>query len=200
MNENDLRVIKTRENIEATFLHMMKEKDFSQITLSDLIKECRIAKGTFYYHYKDKYDLVEQVMKEQFRNYDELLVHHLHNSEESTDSIDAIFAVLMEITNNYIVLLPIRTAELDAKQELNNFLSSRLLRILETSETKKISNPEQVSKLIAAMMIVQMEMMYNQESKPGKMFLDNIAGVIHYLQFMLQSVPNVLNEKTDSKN
>lgn len=61
MNENDLRVIKTRERIEAAMLELLQAKPLEKITVTELAKTAQINKGTFYLHYQDILDLYRQV-------------------------------------------------------------------------------------------------------------------------------------------
>ena len=62
--KEDLRVIKTKENIKKSMLHLLKKYAFKDITMSMLVDECRINKTTFYRHYSDKYDLIEKISKD----------------------------------------------------------------------------------------------------------------------------------------
>lgn len=64
MNQNDLRVIKTKKNIESALIALLKEKAFSAITVQDILNKALINRTTFYKHYQDKYQLVER-MNEQ---------------------------------------------------------------------------------------------------------------------------------------
>ena len=57
----DLRVQKTRENIRSHFLQLLRTCPFQEITVKQLIQECRINRSTFYRNYEDKYDLLEPV-------------------------------------------------------------------------------------------------------------------------------------------
>ena len=59
--KEDLRVIKTKDNIKNSMLHLLKKYEFKDITMSMLVDECRINKTTFYRHYSDKYDLIEKI-------------------------------------------------------------------------------------------------------------------------------------------
>lgn len=60
MNENDLRVIKTRERIEAAMLELLRTKPLEKITVTELARVAMINKGTFYLHYQDIPDLYQQ--------------------------------------------------------------------------------------------------------------------------------------------
>lgn len=63
-NKTDLRVIKTKATIRKAFLDLLKEKDFDNIMISDITNAAMINRGTFYLHYKDKYDLMESLENE----------------------------------------------------------------------------------------------------------------------------------------
>lgn len=64
MNQNDLRVIKTRKNIEESFIFLLKQKDFCKITVQDILNTALINRSTFYKHYEDKYQLAETLCNE----------------------------------------------------------------------------------------------------------------------------------------
>ena len=59
--KTDIRIVKTRRAIQAAFLELMKEKGFAAVTVKDIIQEAEINRSTFYAHYEDKYDLLENI-------------------------------------------------------------------------------------------------------------------------------------------
>ena len=59
--KTDLRVIKTRKNIRDAYLRLLKEKDFEELTVNEILAEAMVNRSTFYAHYRDKYDLRDQV-------------------------------------------------------------------------------------------------------------------------------------------
>ena len=60
MKKNDLRVIKTKNILYSTLLELMKEKQFEEIKVSDICSHALINRSTFYSHYNDKYELLEE--------------------------------------------------------------------------------------------------------------------------------------------
>ena len=58
--KKDLRIIKTRKALYNAFEELMKSKPFEQIKVSDICNEALINRSTFYDHYADKYDLLEE--------------------------------------------------------------------------------------------------------------------------------------------
>lgn len=59
--KTDIRIVKTRRAIQTAFLKLMKEKGFAAITVKDIIQEAEINRSTFYAHYEDKYDLLNNI-------------------------------------------------------------------------------------------------------------------------------------------
>lgn len=55
--KKDLRIIKTRKNLYESLLHLLKEKTFEEIKVSDICENALINRSTFYAHYNDKYEL-----------------------------------------------------------------------------------------------------------------------------------------------
>lgn len=56
----DRRIVRTKRLIRDTFTELMGEKGFEGITIHELAAKADINRGTFYLHYKDKHDLLEQ--------------------------------------------------------------------------------------------------------------------------------------------
>ena len=49
----------TKRALEASLKNLLLQKPLSKITISDITEDCGISRMTFYYHFKDIYDLVE---------------------------------------------------------------------------------------------------------------------------------------------
>lgn len=49
----------TKRALEASLKNMLLKKPLDKITIADLAEDCGISRMTFYYHFKDIYDLVE---------------------------------------------------------------------------------------------------------------------------------------------
>ena len=49
----------TKRALEASLKKLLLQKPLSKITVSDLTEDCGVSRMTFYYHFKDIYDLVE---------------------------------------------------------------------------------------------------------------------------------------------
>lgn len=60
----DLRVRRTRKLLRQAFIELTVEKGFSILTVRDITERAMVNRSTFYRHYLDKYDLLEQYMNE----------------------------------------------------------------------------------------------------------------------------------------
>lgn len=49
----------TQKAILSTFQDMLEEMPFDKITVSAIVKRCEISSNTFYYHFRDIYDLLD---------------------------------------------------------------------------------------------------------------------------------------------
>lgn len=57
---------KTKQLIQASFMQILETKSFDAITIGDITKQAQINRGTFYLHYLDKFDLLEQIEQQLF--------------------------------------------------------------------------------------------------------------------------------------
>ena len=51
----------TKKLIYYAFIDLLHTKPFDKITVRDIVEACEINRNTFYYHYSDIYDLLEEV-------------------------------------------------------------------------------------------------------------------------------------------
>lgn len=69
---NDRRAKRTKKMIRNALSELIEEKGYNNISITDLTTRADINRGTFYLHYIDKYDLLEQVEDEVIQEiYDE---------------------------------------------------------------------------------------------------------------------------------
>lgn len=49
----------TKRALEASLKNLLLQKPLDKITINDIAEDCGISRMTFYYHFKDIYDLIE---------------------------------------------------------------------------------------------------------------------------------------------
>ena len=54
----------TKRAMAASLKNLLLQKPLTKITINDIAEDCGISRMTFYYHFKDIYDLVEWVCVE----------------------------------------------------------------------------------------------------------------------------------------
>lgn len=59
--KTDARVRYTQMMIRQSFFALLKEKPLNRITVKEICERSEINRATFYHHYKDPYDLLEQI-------------------------------------------------------------------------------------------------------------------------------------------
>lgn len=55
----------TERVITETFMKLLNERPLEKISVKDIVEECGISRNTFYYHYQDIYDLLEDIFETQ---------------------------------------------------------------------------------------------------------------------------------------
>ncbi|MGA4719868.1 TetR/AcrR family transcriptional regulator [Fictibacillus nanhaiensis] len=79
--KHDLRIIRTKKLIRDAFLELISQKGFTSITVQDIADTATIGRGTFYLHYKDKYDLLDQLTDQTLTKLSELIQPSFHFRE-----------------------------------------------------------------------------------------------------------------------
>lgn len=96
--KQDRRVRKTKKQLRLGLTKLMQEKSINEITVRELADEVDINRGTFYIHYKDVYDMVDQIEKEIFEEFSEIITENFSKPIEKKPFpfLKAIFNFLAE--------------------------------------------------------------------------------------------------------
>ncbi|WP_238656155.1 TetR/AcrR family transcriptional regulator [Paenibacillus piscarius] len=97
VNQEDPRVLRTRQLIRTAFRDLLQKKGFDAITIKDIAQEATINRATFYAHFEDKYALLDEVTEQAFH---ERIPEQVVNAEEFTDDI---CGQLIIMTHQYII-------------------------------------------------------------------------------------------------
>ncbi len=65
--QEDKRVLKTKKNLKQTLIKMLAKKSFEKISVKEICEVSQTSRITFYAHYKDKYDLVDDISKDMIK-------------------------------------------------------------------------------------------------------------------------------------
>lgn len=64
-NSRDRRVTRTRENLKGALISLLEKRSYSDITINDISNYADCNRVTFYAHYRDKDDLLEDLIDEK---------------------------------------------------------------------------------------------------------------------------------------
>lgn len=92
--KTDPRILRTRKLIMDSFIELSGKKEFKDITIKDITTEAMVNRATFYYHFEDKYDLLEKVLSE-------VLLINLDSDKVEQNELneEVIVSIFLAITN-----------------------------------------------------------------------------------------------------
>lgn len=78
----------TKKAIRETFLALLEEHPLSSITVKVLVETCGINRNTFYYHYRDLPDLIEEIINDE----SEMIIREYPSVNTIVECFDALTA------------------------------------------------------------------------------------------------------------
>ncbi len=114
--------IRSKNLIKKALAKLLHEKEMSKITVSDIIREADISRGTFYAHYPDVHGVAEQIEQEELKKLIDFVDEIGINSivENPADFIKEICIYILRDIEYYRMLME--------SNILNNFLG-RIINI-----------------------------------------------------------------------
>lgn len=82
----------TKNAIQKSFLKLLNEKPLKQITVRDIVEDCGINRNTFYYHFQDIPNLIENILLEDSRQ----LLAENKDLETIEDCLNAVIAFILD--------------------------------------------------------------------------------------------------------
>ncbi len=136
----DLREKKTRRSIRNAFLELRRKKPLERITIKELAEKAEISKATFYLHYKDIYDLSEQLQNEVIKSIFSGLAHPeycLTNCAVFTEELfysfysqQSLIEILFSGTQSSVLLVRLEDELMECVKKQNPTLSNTEKMIL----------------------------------------------------------------------
>jgi AcrR family transcriptional regulator len=108
----DPRIARTKQMLRDALMQLIEEKGFDSITVRDLTSRAGLNRGTFYLHYRDKFDLMEQSKEEVWRELsqlvqraDPLLLYQYSQRDEASPFVIDIFEFIAANADFFKVML-----------------------------------------------------------------------------------------------
>ena len=70
--KTDARVRYTKKVLRDSLFDCLKEKSINNVTVKEVCEKADLNRATFYKHYKDCYDLIEQLQAEELKEFEQL--------------------------------------------------------------------------------------------------------------------------------
>ena len=103
----------TKQAIETAFLQLLNEKPLNKITINDITEDCGVNRMTFYYHFKDIYDLVDWIMVED-------AAKALEGRQSFENWTDAFLDILHQVQDNKVLVMNVYRSV--SREQLEQYL------------------------------------------------------------------------------
>lgn len=117
-----------KETIIEAFLQLLQEKSFEELSVKQIIQKAGFSRSTFYLHFADKFELMEDVrrmLNNQFLSFYEMDL----NQWEKPMTL-----YLCEHIFKYRSFYAFELADTDASRKLSNKLAAHLLQIFQDQD------------------------------------------------------------------
>ena len=87
---NDRRIRYTRYALQNALIACMQQKPFNRITVREICETADINRSTFYMHYKDIYELLDEIEEQVYQEIDAIFSKEspsIHNMEQLLDYV-----------------------------------------------------------------------------------------------------------------
>lgn len=103
---------RTKAAIVDAFWEILEEKPYSKITVKDIVERCQVNRNTFYYHFHDIPELLEQVLK---KDADEIIQNYGHFGS-TVDCLEALIKSLLKRKKAFLHIYQSMDRELFLKE------------------------------------------------------------------------------------
>ncbi|VTS25385.1 TetR family transcriptional regulator [Streptococcus porcinus] len=120
------RQTETLNFLREALIALLAEKDFETISVSDLTKRAGINRGTFYLHFRDKYEMINYFKDEYFNK----LFQVLDAPEIATNTRELLIETLTVLAKQFDFIAAISQSQsLHVKEILKDFIYKVLLTL-----------------------------------------------------------------------
>ena len=123
----------TKRALEASLKKLLLQKPLNKITINDITEDCGVNRMTFYYHFKDIYDLVDWILIEDAQQ-------ALEGRQSADDWNQAFLDVLLKIQANKLLVLNVyRSVSREQVEQYMYKMVDPLLHEFADKESRDIS-------------------------------------------------------------
>ena len=93
----DRRKRKSRKSIFDACVELVQEKDFQNITINEIVGRADLNRGTFYLHFSDKYDMMNNFENEMIEKIEHVITTNLPEQQSDQLFIQSRYDTIVEI-------------------------------------------------------------------------------------------------------
>jgi len=155
MNE-DIRIYKTKLAIKRGFIELLQHHAFKEITIKKICDQSLIGRSTFYSHFLDKYDLLEQIVNQYALDFKVEIEQRFDSMNEGkvANAIEFVTDTMIEYKFEISTLLEVHEVSADLRKEFEQILFSTCLNYLNQQISSSSIALEYLAELYAANSIV----------------------------------------------
>ena len=135
----DRRVRKTKAQLREGLAHLMLEKSIKEITVKELVDKVDINRSTFYLHYADIYQMLQQIEEEALENITHILENCPVDFSNTLEFVTKFFAILDSDKDLCRALLGPH-GDMAFVEQIENLLAGTFLKHLPGTFPKNDSN------------------------------------------------------------
>lgn len=161
-----------KERILNDVLDLFLKAGIKSVTMDDIAKHLGMSKKTIYQFFKDKNELVSELVKKKVQEDEDEMCGIIKQSGNVIEAMLNMMKCSEELLSkiNPIIIHDLQKYHSEAWKEFQNFKAGVLVRILEDLLTKGITEgyirPDIDVRILARMRMNQVEMGFNQELFP----------------------------------
>ena len=179
----------TKQALSKALKELMEDQSFEKISVSDICERCHMNRKSFYYHFRDKFDLANWTFDTEFVELiqkNELDIVHIPNSfEERWDSIRIFCEYFYENRTFYRKLLSVE-GQNSFPSHFREFIH-QLLRLRLVSMFGQDDLPQMVHDFLTDGILCVIERwLLEKQCVPVDEFLDNMKKLLQVVYHALQ--------------
>lgn len=129
----------TKYMIAQGVKELLQTSDFEDISVSDIAKHCHISRNTFYYHFKDKYDIISWIFYSEITP----IIGESQEISSWSEGLLHLCQYMRENKNFYIKVLHVQ-GQNSFSECLMEFYTNLAQNILLNAKGDQILTPEQI--------------------------------------------------------
>ena len=90
----DKRVQRSKAALKQTFLQLLQDKPFEQITISEIVRKANYNRGTFYAHFESKERLLDEIVDDVMKK----MIQHIRNPYRALTTVNLVEMNAEDIT------------------------------------------------------------------------------------------------------